>query len=346
MENINLYDYHLPEHLIATTPKNKRGDSKLLVLKASDTSPVHDYFSNITNYLIPGDVLVINNTKVRKARIKAFKPTGGHVEILLSKPLPSGFSALINRKIPANTRLRLSDKYFVTVIGPLEEPGSYHIESDFDLGQFAENHGEMPLPPYMKRKANPKDEIAYQTIFAKELGAVASPTAGLHFTKELLESLNKKDIQIVETTLHVGPGTFLPIRTENILEHKMHKEIFFMDDKASKTLNQAKKDKRRIIPVGSTAMRVIEQVMHNALENNHDEFFACSGVTELFIKPGYEFLASSGIITNFHVPRSTLLVLVSAIIGRDNVLRAYEEAISREYKFFSYGDACFFELRK
>lgn len=350
MENISHYDYHLPEHLIATTPILDRGASRLMVLRELDESPVHDQFSNITKYLRAGDVLVINNTKVRKARIKAYKPTGGMVEILLSRPLPDGFSGLINSKIPSNTRLSLLEpngKESVTVVGPIEaEPGSYHIKTDFDLGAFAEQNGELPLPPYFRRKADKRDEERYQTIFAKNLGAVASPTAGLHFTDSLLSSLAEKNIKVVHTTLHVGPGTFLPIRSENINEHQMHKEIFFMDELAASELNQAKDEKRRIIPVGSTAMRVIEQVMHNALAAGHGKFYSCSGETALFIKPGYQFLASSGMITNFHVPRSTLLVLVSALVGRERILRAYEEAVALNYRFFSYGDACFFELKK
>lgn len=347
MESLNLYDYYLPEELIATRPLDDRGASRLMVLKSHDEKPTHDRFQNIVNYLTPGDVLVINNTKVRKARLKAYKPTGGAVEILLSRPLPEGFSALISSKIPANTKLKLENGPNITVVKPLDdEPGSYQLDSDVDLGQFAEINGELPLPPYFRRKADAQDEKSYQTIFAKTLGAVAAPTAGLHFTPELLESLRQKGIEVVHTTLHVGPGTFLPIRTENISEHKMHKETFFMDEHAAKTLNQARAENRRIIPVGSTAMRVVEQVMHNAITKGKAEFFACEGETELFIKPGYEFLASAGIITNFHVPRSTLLVLVSAIAGRERILKAYEEAVNLKYRFFSYGDACFFELKK
>lgn len=349
MESLAQYDYHLPDELIATRPLKDRSESRLMVLRAHDEIPIHDQFKNIGEYLKPGDLLVINNTKVRKARLKAYKPTGGLVQILLSRPLPQGFSVLMDSKIAPGTKLRLnnSDGPFVTVIGPIEgEPGSFQIEADVDLGPYAELHGELPLPPYMGRKADEEDEQGYQTIFARHLGAVAAPTAGLHFTKELLAVLKEKSIEVVHTTLHVGPGTFLPIRTENIADHQMHKEIFSMDEEAARALNQAKKDGRRIIPVGSTAMRVIEQVMKNAQKQGHEDFFATSDETELFIRPGYQFLASSGIITNFHVPRSSLLVLVSALIGRERVLKTYEEAIERRYRFFSYGDACFFELRK
>lgn len=342
---ISQYEYHLPEHLIATTPI-ERGASKLMVLKAQG-EPIHDHFKNIAEYLRAGDVLVINNTKVRKARLIAYKPTGGKVEILLSRPQPSGFSALISSRIASGTKLNLGSPTgpAITVVGNIEsEPGSYLIETEIDLADFAENNGELPLPPYFRRRADAKDEVSYQTIFAKNLGAVAAPTAGLHFTPELLRVLADKGIEVVHTTLHVGPGTFLPVRTENIDDHKMHKEIFFMDEHAASVLNRARQENRRIIPVGSTAMRVVEQVLHNAKALGKVEFFACAGETELFVKPGYKFLACAGIITNFHVPRSTLLILVSAICGRERILAAYKDAVNLQYRFFSYGDACFLEL--
>lgn len=320
-------------------------------MRATDMTPVHDTFSNIGSYLREGDVLVVNNTKVMKARLNAFKKTGGRVEILLVRALAQGgWEALINGKGPflpgVELYLRENDaQHTVRVVGKSEiERGLYELACDIDLGPYAEIHGELPLPPYFGRRADEDDEDRYQTIFAKELGAVAAPTAGLHFTDAHLSALKARGIDVVETTLHVGPGTFLPIRTENINDHQMHTEFFHMTEACAERLNIAKRDKKRIIPVGSTAMRVIEQVMHSAREQNHTSFFACSGKTAMYIKPGYKFLGCDAIITNFHLPRSTLLLLVSALAGRERVLRAYGEAIERRYRFFSYGDACYFEM--
>lgn len=347
------YDFVLPSELIATRALEDRGASRLLCLGKEDNSPTHDVFLNLGKYLRPGDVLVVNNTKVMKARIYAFKATGGRVEILLVRPHAQGsWVALMNGSGPFLPGMKLSlgavgHQDCVEVVARLEEePGLYEIISSCDLAKYARHVGEMPLPPYFGRKADENDEQSYQTVYAQEeaWGAVAAPTAGLHFTQRHLEKLAKQGVKLAQTTLHVGPGTFLPIRVDNINDHKMHTEYFSMNEETALMLNQARKSGARIIVVGSTALRVVEQVMQWANQKNSQEFFACEGRTSLFIRPGYKFLACEAIITNFHVPRSTLFVLISAIVGRERALAAYEEAILRKYRFFSYGDACYFEI--
>jgi len=347
------YDFALPSELIATRALDDRAASRLLCLGKDDIYPTHDVFSNLEKYLKPNDILVVNNTKVMKARIYAFKPTGGRVEILLVRPHAEGsWVALMNGAGPFRPGIRLSlgpapQENWIEVIGKLEhEPGLYEIFSSCDLSNYARECGEMPLPPYFGRKADEKDELSYQTVFAREdtLGAVAAPTAGLHFTHEHLAKLAHAGIKLAQTTLHVGPGTFLPIRVDNIADHKMHTEYFSMSEETALLLNETRKAGARIVVVGSTALRVVEQVMLWAVERNSKDFFACEGKTSLFIRPGYKFLACEAIITNFHVPRSTLFVLISAIVGRERALAAYEEAIRCKYRFFSYGDACYFEM--
>lgn len=352
-EKLSDYDFVLPSELIATRALKDRGESRLLCLGKDDNSPTHDVFLNLGKYLRPGDVLVVNNTKVMKARIYAFKASGGRVEILLVRPHAGGsWAALMNGRGPFLPGMKLSlgalgQQDFVSVVRRLEEePGLYELTSSCDLAKYARHVGEMPLPPYFGRKADESDELNYQTVYAREesWGAVAAPTAGLHFTKAHLEKLAEQGVKLAQTTLHVGPGTFLPIRVDNISEHKMHTEYFSMGDETALMLNEARQLGSRIIVVGSTALRVVEQVMQWAHEKNSREFFACEGKTSLFIRPGYKFLACEAIITNFHVPRSTLFVLIAAIVGLKRAMAAYEEAILRKYRFFSYGDACYFEM--
>jgi S-adenosylmethionine:tRNA ribosyltransferase-isomerase len=347
------YDFTLPPELIATRALEERSASKLLCLGKDDKHPTHDVFSNLEKYLKSGDVLVVNNTKVMKARIYAYKATGGRVEILLVRPHAEGrWAALMNGSGPFLPGMKLSlgavgHPDSLEVIARLkEEPGLYEIFSACDLAKHARQVGEMPLPPYFGRKADDNDEQRYQTVYALDQtwGAVAAPTAGLHFTQEHLEKLASQGIILAQTTLHVGPGTFLPIRVDNIADHKMHVEYFSMNEETALVLNQARQRKSRIVVVGSTALRVVEQVMLWAHEKNSQDFFACEGKTSLFIRPGYKFLACDAMITNFHIPRSTLFVLIAAVVGRERALAAYEEAISRKYRFFSYGDACYFEM--
>lgn len=348
MHLLSDYDFFLPKELIAVSPRLIRGSSRLLALRAYDDRPCHDEFKNIGSYLKDGDVLVINNTKVMKARIFAEKASGGKVELLLVRPLENGqWAALVKGYLVGKT-LKL-DSYEIVIERKIEEePGLYAISSTVDLSAYAKEKGEMPLPPYFGRKADENDDIYYQTIFAKDetIGAVAAPTAGLHFTEEILSALRQRNIQVVESTLHVGPGTFLPVRTENIEEHKMHSEFFSLSEDAAFTLNLAKKEDRRIVVVGTTAMRVVEQSMQWAHARGEQHFSACAGNTAIFIRPGYKFLAADAIITNFHVPKSSLIMLTAAVVGLKKILSVYEEAVEKAYRFFSYGDACYFEIRK
>jgi S-adenosylmethionine:tRNA ribosyltransferase-isomerase len=351
MESLDLYDFNLPPHLIATDALLDRSACRLMYLGQNSLKPTHDIFKNIGTYLRPTDVLVVNNTKVMKARIYAYDDAGKRIELLLARPLPNGrFSALIYarsaRMVGGVLQLYAGDHahQLKIVAEHANENGVYEIESDIDLAHYAASFGEIPVPPYFRRVAQESDDINYQTVYAKHLGAVAAPTAGLHFTEDLLKNLQDMGISVVETTLHVGPGTFLPIRSNNIENHRMHAEYFVMDETCAQALNRAKNNKQRIIAVGSTAMRVLEHVMLEAVANKQNGFFPCEGETSIFIRPGHQFLACDGIITNFHIPRSTLILLVSAVAGRERVFQAYHEAINLNYRFYSYGDACFFEV--
>lgn len=350
MDRLASYDFDLPKELIATAPPKSRGESRLLCLLRHEPQTRHDQFKNIGSYLRPGDVLVINDTKVMKARLYAYKPTGGRMEILLSRPRADGaWEALIKGcgKNPLGKTFCLGSqsgpKGLILAKMPDEDHG-FIIKADVDFFDYAENHGEIPLPPYMGRSPSESDSIRYQTVYAKELGAIAAPTAGLHFTKEHLESLSAQGVVIASITLHVGAGTFLPMRHDYIADHIMHKEWFKLDEACAHTLNEAKKSGGRIIAVGSTAMRSLEQAMAWMHEEGQNDFKACSGETQFFIKPGHKFLACDALITNFHTPRSTLLVLVCAVAGYERIIAAYKEAVAERYRFFSYGDACFMEV--
>lgn len=353
METLNDYDFTLPNELVATVAPTCRGNSRLLRLGKNDSSAIHDNFKNIGAYLGAGDILVVNNTLVMKARLQAFKKTGGRVEILLVRPLKTGnWAVLMNGRgpfLPGATLLLGEPQNFRELMVKQklpDEPGLYEIATNVDLAEYARIHGKLPLPPYFGREATIEDETSYQTVFARpyEWGAVAAPTAGLHFTESLLEDLKNKGVKIVETTLHVGPGTFLPIRVTNVADHRMHSEWFSLSDESAHILNQAKQEQKRIIAVGTTALRVLEQVMQWAVQKGHNNFFPCEGSTALFIRPGFKFLGADGLITNFHLPRSTLIVLIAAVVGHMRALSCYEEAIKERYRFFSYGDACFFDM--
>lgn len=346
--NLDDYNFHLPAELIASVALDDRSACRLLYLGGDAPRAVHDRFINIGNYLRDDDVLVVNNTKVMKARIFGFVDDQS-VELLLARRNDGFWTALVYSKARltpgAKITITTGEHSFIDVfIHSRQDDGLYRLQCDADLGSIAEEHGEMPIPPYFKRKATASDEINYQTVYAKHLGAVAAPTAGLHFTDEMLNTLKARGISVVETTLHVGPGTFLPIRTKVLDDHRMHGEHFILDEESAVRLNDARRKNRRIIPVGSTAMRVLEHVMQCAREAHRDEFFSCAGETSIFIRPGYKFLACDGIITNFHIPRSTLILLVAAVAGRERILRAYHEAIEKSYRFYSYGDATFLEV--
>ena len=333
------FDYNLPEELIAQTPIKDRDKSRLLVMDRVTGEIEHKTFTDIIDYLNPGDVLVLNNTKVLPARLIGNKEdTDAVIEVLMLKDLGDDTWECLSkpaRRVKVGTIVKFSDelKAECTFVG---EDGIRHFKFIYE-GIFLEildRLGEMPLPPYIHEKLKDKDR--YQTVYAKELGSAAAPTAGLHFTKDLLNKIKEKGILIEEITLHVGLGTFRPVEVEDVNNHKMHSEFYTMSKETANVLNIAKKENRRIISVGTTTTRTLETIM-----NLYNEFKECSGWTDIFIYPGYEFKAIDALITNFHLPKSTLVMLVSAFSTKENILNAYKEAVNEKYRFFSFGDAMF-----
>ena len=333
------FDYELPEELIAQTPIKSRDQSRLMVLDKLTGDIKHEHFHDIIEELHEGDVLVLNDTKVIPARLIGTKvSTGAVIELLLLKELGEDIWECLSRpakRLKVGTIVSFHDKLKAEVIEKLDE-GIVRVKLIYSgiLMEILDELGEMPLPPYIHEKLKEKDR--YQTVYAKNVGSAAAPTAGLHFTNELLDELKTKGIEILFITLHVGLGTFRPVETENILEHHMHSEFYHMDKDVADKLNQAKKEGRKIYAVGTTTTRTLETIMHK-----YHEFRECSGNTDIFIYPGYEFLAIDGLITNFHLPKSTLLMLVSALSSREIVLNAYQEAVKNKYRFFSFGDGMF-----
>ncbi len=333
------FDYELPSELIAQTPLEKRDSSRLLVLDKETGNIEHKHFNNIIDYLNPGDVLVLNDTKVIPARIIGTKTdTNAVIELLMLKDKGSdNWEVLCKpaKRVKIGTVVKFSDKLKAECIG-LGEEGIRLFKFIYDgiLLEILDELGEMPLPPYIHEKLKDKDR--YNTVYAKNLGSAAAPTAGLHFTKELMKQIELKGIKIEYVTLHVGLGTFRPVNVEDIKDHKMHSEFYMMSKETAQELNKAKKENRRIISVGTTSTRTLESIM-----NLYGEFKECSGWTDIFIYPGYEFKAIDALITNFHLPKSTLVMLVSALAGRDNIMNAYKEAVRKEYRFFSFGDSMF-----
>lgn len=343
------FDYDLPQELIAQTPKEKRDESRLLVVDRKSGELAHKHFYDIIDYLNEGDCLVLNNSKVLPARLYAKKiETGARVEVLLIKRLEGDLWEVMAR--PAK-KLKIGDKIdfaqgtdigkFEATVEAFGEDGTRHIIFDYD-GIFLEQLeklGEMPLPPYIERKAVEEDKNRYQTVYCKDEGSVAAPTAGLHFTEELLEKIKAKGIKLAYVTLHVGIGTFRPVKVENILEHKMHFEEYYIDEENATKINETRKNGGRVICVGTTSCRTIESAAK--LENGKYVLNAESGSTGIFIYPGYEFKLVDALITNFHLPKSTLLMLISALYDREKILKVYETAVNEKYRFFSYGDAMF-----
>ena len=333
------FDYYLPEELIAQTPLDKRDSSKLLVLDKQTGDITHESFDNIINYLNPGDVLVLNDTKVLPARLYGTKiDTGAVIEILMLKEIEKDtWEVLVKpaKRVKVGTIIKFSDKLSCECTGIGEE--GIRVLKFIYTGIFYEildELGEMPLPPYIHEKLENKDR--YQTVYAKNIGSAAAPTAGLHFTEELLDKIIKKGIKIEYVTLHVGLGTFRPVSVEDVTKHKMHSEFYQMSKETADSLNLAKKNNNRIISVGTTSTRTLETIM-----NLYNEFRECSGWTEIFIYPGYKFKAITSLITNFHLPKSTLIMLVSALAGKENIMNAYSEAVKNKYRFFSFGDSMF-----
>ena len=333
------FDYELPSELIAQTPLEKRDSSRLLVLDKETGNIEHKHFNNIIDYLNPGDVLVLNDTKVIPARIIGTKiDTNAVIELLMLKDKGNDIWEVLSKpakRIKIGTVVKFSDKLSAECIG-LGEEGIRQFKFIYDgiLLEILDELGEMPLPPYIHEKLQEKDR--YNTVYAKNLGSAAAPTAGLHFTKELMDDIKEKGIDIEYVTLHVGLGTFRPVNVENINEHKMHSEFYQMSKDTALALNKAKEEGRRIISVGTTSTRTLESIM-----NLYGEFKECSGWTDIFIYPGYEFKAIDALITNFHLPKSTLIMLVSALAGRDKIMKAYKEAVDNKYRFFSFGDSMF-----
>jgi len=333
------FDYYLPEELIAQTPLEKRDSSKLLVLDKKTGEISHHCFSDVVDYLNEGDVLVLNDTKVMPARIFGTKEdTGAVIELLMLKEQEKDIWEVLAKpakRIKVGTIVKFSDKLKAECVGLGEE--GVRVFKFIYTGIFYEildELGEMPLPPYIHEKLNDKDR--YQTVYAKNIGSAAAPTAGLHFTDDLIKKIISKGVKIVYITLHVGLGTFRPVSVDDVTKHKMHSEFYQMNKETAKVLNEAKKNNKRIISVGTTSTRTLETII-----NLYNEFKECSGWTDIFIYPGYKFKAITSLITNFHLPKSTLIMLVSALAGKENIMNAYKEAVENEYRFFSFGDSMY-----
>ena len=337
--NINDYDYVLEEKYIAQTPIKNRSESKLMILDKNTGEINHVHFFNIKDYLKSGDVLVLNDTKVLPARLMGKKAdTGANIEILLLQNIEEDIWECLARpgkRLHIGTKVVFNEKLKCIVKEKLED-GIVRVEFVYSgiFLEIIEEIGLMPLPPYIHESL--EEQNRYQTVYAKYLGSAAAPTAGLHFTDQLLKEIEDLGVTICYVTLHVGLGTFRPVEVDNILEHHMHSEYYEMSEEVANILNAAKKEKRNIYAVGTTSTRVLETVM-----KNYNEFKKCNGNTEIFIYPGYTFLAIDGLITNFHLPKSTLLMLVSALASRESILNAYEQAKINNYRFFSFGDAMF-----
>ncbi len=333
------FDFELPERLIAQTPLEKRDESRLLVLHKTTGDLEHKHFSDILEYLKEGDVLVLNDTKVMPARLYGVKEeTKALIEILMLKEQEKDtWECLVKpaKRIHLGETVTFSSKLKATCVGVGEEGiRKFRFEYEGIFYEILEELGEMPLPPYIHEKLKEKDR--YQTVYAKNIGSAAAPTAGLHFTKELMHQLEEKGVLLVYITLHVGLGTFRPVNVEDVTKHKMHSEYYQMSKEAAEVLNTAKREGRRIISVGTTSTRTLETIM-----KKYHTFQECSGWTDIFIYPGYQFEAIDALITNFHLPKSTLIMLVSALAGKENILNAYREAVEKEYRFFSFGDSMF-----
>lgn len=331
------FDYDLPEHLIAQEPAAERDGSRLLVLDRTKGTIVHRMFSDVGEYLRSGDVLVVNDTKVFPCRLPAVKETGGRSELFLIEEQGLNlWRALVKGGIGVGGRVRVGSSAVEAEIVADEPDGSRIVRFSGipDIRQLIADEGKTPLPPYIRREAGDHDRERYQTVYAAREGAVAAPTAGLHFTRAMLDRLASAGIEILSVTLHVGPGTFQPVRHEDVREHPMHPERYEISGAAAERINQARAERRRIIAVGTTTVRTLETAVRSG-----GAIAEGAGSSRLFIYPGYEFKAVDGMITNFHLPKSTLLMLVSAFAGRERVLAAYREAVREGYRFFSFGDA-------
>ena len=329
--------YDLPEELIAQTPLQKRDTSRLLVLDRTTGQVRHQHFYDVIDYLQPGDCLVMNDSRVLPARLLGHRPTGGAVEVLLLRDLgDKKWECLCKpgRKMQVGHQVIFGNGELTATVVEVQETGNRVIEFHYEdiFLEVLERLGKMPLPPYIKEEL--QDQERYQTVYSKAVGSAAAPTAGLHFTNELLDKIRDKGVKTAFVTLHVGLGTFRPVKAEDISDHHMHSELCMISRETADILNETKRSGGRIICVGTTSCRTLE-----SLVNEDGSFDAKSKWTEIFIYPGYQFKAMQGLITNFHLPESTLVMLVSAFAGRENVLKAYNEAVLERYRFFSFGDA-------
>lgn len=335
------FDFYLPEELIAQTPLEKRDNSRLLHLDKNTGKIEHKHFYDIKQYIRPGDCLVLNDSRVLPARLIGTRPTGGAVELVLLKDLGDNCWECLSRpgrKTKPGQELIFGNGELTGVVQELTQGGNRIVKFDYKgiFLEILERLGKMPLPPYIKEEL--QDSERYQTVYSKELGSAAAPTAGLHFTKELLSEIEDMGVSICCVTLHVGLGTFRPVKAENIEDHDMHSEFCIIPEDTAKTVNDTKKAGGRVIAVGTTSCRTLE-----SFTTDDGVLQATSGWTNIFIYPGYTFKCIDALITNFHLPESTLIMLVSALAGREHILNAYKTAVNEKYRFFSFGDAMFIE---
>ena len=338
--NVKDFYYDLPEELIAQDPLEDRSSSRLMLVDKETGEVSHSVFKNIIDYLNPGDCLVINDTKVLPARLMGVREnTGASIEVLLLKRKEKNcWETLVKpgKKAKPGTKIIFGDGLLVGEVMDIVEEGNRIIRFEYEgiFEEILDQLGQMPLPPYITHQL--QDKNRYQTVYAREEGSAAAPTAGLHFTKELLEQIRAKGVEIAHVTLHVGLGTFRPVKVENVLEHHMHSEYYCIEEAEAEKINAAKQNGKRVIAVGTTSTRTLETAA-----GEDGNIHACSGWTDIFIYPGYQFKIIDALITNFHLPESTLVMLVSALAGREHVLHAYEVAVQEKYRFFSFGDAMF-----
>lgn len=334
------FDFDLPEQLIAQSPYEKRDEARLMILDKKDGNIQHKVFKDIIDYLNPGDCLVLNDTRVIPARLIGEKQgTGGKMEFLLLKRVDKDcWQTLVKpgKRAQVGTKFSFGNGELNAEVTDLSDDGSRIVKFQYEgiFEEVLDRLGQMPLPPYIKEKL--KDKEMYQTVYSKDQGSAAAPTAGLHFTKELLHKIEEKGVSLAFLTLHVGLGTFRPVKVENIEEHHMHSEFYRIDEKTADLINKAKEDGKRVIAVGTTSCRTLETI-----GASNGKVKASSGWTDIFIYPGYTYKVVDALITNFHLPQSTLLMLVSALAGKEHILNAYKTAVENNYKFFSFGDAMF-----
>lgn len=330
------FDFYLPPHLIAQHPLPNRSESRLLEVNARTSTVQDNYFRHIVGHFEAGDVLVLNDTKVIKARLFGQKATGGQIEVMIDRVLSSqeAYAQIKSSRSPkAGALLHLAGDMQAEVLGRVADMFHIRLLGEQSWYDFLEQYGQLPLPPYIEHAADETDDSRYQTVFAKNAGAVAAPTAGLHFDEALLQSLIDKGVHVRYVTLHVGAGTFQPVKVDNIAEHHMHSEVYHLPEETISAILEARAMDKRVTAVGTTSLRTLESAAHAG------KLFAHHGDTDIFITPGFEFKLADRLITNFHLPKSTLMMLVSAFGGYDLMRKAYSHAIGESYRFFSYGDA-------